>query len=156
MLTGVFALCYPVWMTTEIRPAQNQDREALADLYLSVRQKTFYWIAPENLHHEDFAKDTAGEHILVAVQQKIPIGFISLWMADNFIHHLFIAPSTQSHGVGTKLLCTGLNLIGRPARLKCLAQNTKACSFYENLGWRIESTTDDPTTGPYHTYVLNR
>ena len=83
-----------------------------------------------------------------------PVGFISIWMADHFIHHLFIDPNHQGQRLGEALLEEGLKIIGRPARLKCVVRNARACKFYEKHGWTIESTSQEGPMGPYRTYIL--
>jgi GNAT superfamily N-acetyltransferase len=60
-------------------------------------------------------------------------GFISLWTADNFVHHLFVRADLQRKGIGDRLLVEGLKTISRPARLNCVARNAMACTFYADL-----------------------
>lgn len=138
----------------EIRPFDTDDKYPLSQIYLKCRQNTFDWMPTETFQLADFEKDTEGEAILVATQNSQQIGFISIWTQDHFIHHLFVDPNHQGKGVGKLLLIEALKKIRRPARLKCLVKNAKACRFYEMNGWAIESTTADDPLGPYHTYVL--
>lgn len=139
--------------TYNIRQYCSEDKKQVAQIYLTCRQETFDWRPTSEFLLEDFDKDTEGEVILVAELNGAPVGFISTWVQDDFIHNLFVAPSYQSEGIGELLLQEALKLIQRPARLKCVVQNTKACRFYEKHGWEIESTTNDDPMEPYHTYV---
>ena len=83
------------------------------------------------------------------------VGFSSVWLQDNFIHHLFVDPTQQGRGIGKMLLEACLNgKLCKPARLKCVVRNQQACEFYERLGWRVESTTEDGPMGPYHSYLF--
>lgn len=139
----------------EVRPFTSSDNPKLSKIYLECRLVTFHWLPREQFQLADFEKDTEGESILVLTNNLVPIGFIAIWMPDHFIHHLFIDPNHQGKGHGKVLLSEGLKIIGKPARLKCVVQNSRACKFYERNGWRIESTTPDGPMGSYHTYTLN-
>ena len=129
------------------------DTDAVAEIYLKCRQDTFHWRRAD-FHLEDFSKDIQGEVIWVAVEDSKPVGFISVWMEDSFIHHLYVDESYHREGVGKLLLSHALSQMPKPARLKCVVRNLKACAFYERLGWRIESTADDSATGLYYNYIL--
>lgn len=138
----------------EIREMQSQDLATLSQIYFEVRQAAFDWASPTIFKIEDFEEDVKGELVLVAQLESKVVGFISLWTQDNFIHHLFVLPSYQRAGVGQELLASGLERIGRPARLKCVVYNLKACQFYERRGWRIEGLTNDGLVDPYYNFVL--
>ena len=79
------------------------------------------------------------------------VGFVSVDAEDNFIHNLFVLTRWLGHGVGSQLLATALASVGSPARLKCVAENTRAISFYQAKGWKKvgEGVSED---GKY--YVL--
>ena len=118
-----------------IRPATPEDHPALAELFLATRRETFYWIHSQTL--EDFAEQTAGEAIHVAEDEGGELlGFISVWVEDQFIHHLFISPQHQRRGVGRALLEDLAARLPGPFTLKCFTANTRALSFYHALGWR--------------------
>ena len=138
----------------DIRPFEVGDKAALSQIYFKCRLDTFHWVPREEFRIEDFEKDTDGEVILVAIHDSTPIGFASVWKQDNFLHHLYVDPEHQNRGVGKRLLNEALNRIGRPARLKCVVKNSKACQFYEMNNWNIESTTHEGPMGSYHTYML--
>lgn len=92
----------------------------------------------------DFDRDTDGECIWVATVNNFPVGFISVWLADNFIHNLFVHPSNVGQGIGSALLSESLKKIGRPASLKCLLKNMSARDFYLSQGWKIVSHGEGP------------
>lgn len=114
-----------------VRPFIENDREALRQVYLESRQTTFTWLDPASLHLSDFDRDSIGEAIWVAERDGLIIGFVSVDEEDNFIHNLFVMAMWLGHGVGSQLLATALASIGSPARLKCVAENTRAISFYQ-------------------------
>ncbi|MCB0327457.1 MAG: GNAT family N-acetyltransferase [Bdellovibrionales bacterium] len=127
----------------------------LEKLYLQCRKETFHWIPSETFALEDFRKDTEGEWTLVAEIEGKIIGFASVWVQDHFLHHLYIDSQLHSLGVGQALLKRCLtSKLQKPARLKCVVKNTKACKFYEKQGWEIESTSLKGPMGPFHVYVL--
>jgi ribosomal protein S18 acetylase RimI-like enzyme len=127
-----------------IRPATTIDYPELRSLYLASRQAAFFWEDAAKMSMQDFDHDTRDEQILVAVAaDDQPIGFISLYLPDNFIHCLFVAPTAQHQHVGGQLLTAGLQRLQLPARLKCVARNDSALAFYEAQGWQRESLNSD-------------
>ena len=103
----------------------------LQRIFLEVRQKTFYWLDTQDYKLTDFEHETQGEFILVAVLDDKVVGFISLWRADNFIHHFYIDEMYQRHKIGTKLLEEAIRIMNKPITLKCLEKNVEAVKFYE-------------------------
>ena len=122
----------------------ESDRCALREIYLETRMRTFVWMDRSLFRADDFDRDTEGEIIWVATYATKTVGFISVWETENFIHNLFVHPKLAGQGIGSALLNECLNNIGRPAVLKCLAQNIKARDFYLSKGWRIVSGGDSP------------
>ncbi|TGE23388.1 GNAT family N-acetyltransferase [Hymenobacter metallicola] len=110
---------------------------ALRQLYWQARRQAFTWLDAAGFQLSDFDTVTQGETVLVALQQKVPVGFIAWWPPDNFIHSLFVAPDVAGRGAGTALLRAALARMGRPATLKCLQQNAPAVAFYRARGWTI-------------------
>lgn len=119
----------------KIREMTTQDKPRLRQLYLESRRETFYWDDPELMHIEDFDRDTEDELIFVAESQQTIIGFISLYVPDNFIHCLFVDSSFKGQGAGHQLLEKAKQQLQRPMKLKCLSRNAPALTFYEKEGW---------------------
>ncbi|MDT2598515.1 GNAT family N-acetyltransferase [Enterococcus hulanensis] len=119
----------------QIREMTTQDKPSLRQLYLESRRETFYWDDPELMHIEDFDRDTEDELIFVAESQQKIIGFISLYVPDNFIHCLFVDSSFKGQGAGHLLLEKAKQQLQRPLKLKCLSRNAPALAFYEKEGW---------------------
>lgn len=128
-----------------VRSFVELDRQALRQLYLESRQHTFDWVDPQSLHLSDFDRDTRGERIWIAERDGSVVGFASVYEQENFIHNLFVAPDWIGFGCGSELLRASLEGIGRPARLKCVAENSRALLFYQAKGWRKvdEGMSDD-------------
>lgn len=123
-----------------IAPATAADVPTLARIYYEVRLATMTWVDPSLYRADDFASHAAGEDVLTARSPDGKIlGFISVWPADDFIHMLYVEPSSQGHGVGTRLLQALPGWPTRRYRLKCLTRNTRAKVFYERHGFRVIS-----------------
>jgi GNAT superfamily N-acetyltransferase len=121
-----------------IRPATPDDRVELADIYLAVRRTTFLWVDPGHFRKDDFTEDSRGEQVLVCEDGRGRIaGFLTLWAPDNFIHMLYVRAAFQDRGVGTALLEALPEWPTRRYRLKCLAHNKRALSFYQARGFKI-------------------
>ncbi|PWJ98224.1 ribosomal protein S18 acetylase RimI-like enzyme [Flavobacterium araucananum] len=119
----------------EIREIKNSDYPTLRTLYLKERQTTFSWLDPSEFKLEDFERDTKGELVLVAIDLDVPVGFISIWMPNNFIHNLYVDQTYQDKGLGTLLLKSAIKETHFPVTLKCLENNTKAVAFYIKKGF---------------------
>ena len=128
----------------DTRLFNESDRKALREIYLQSRMHAFDWMDSYLFKADDFDRDTEGEIIWVATNGTNPVGFISVWEPDNFIHHLFVHPKVKGQGIGSALLNECLNNIGRPAALKCKQQNIKARDFYLSKGWKKVSDGNGP------------
>lgn len=137
----------------EIREIRKNDFDALRKLFLKERQNTFYWLDSSEFKLNDFEKATNGELVLVAVQEEIPIGFISIWMPNKFIHHLYVDQNYNGQGIGTLLLKTAIQETGLPITLKSLEQNTKAVAFYRKKGL-VEKERGPSEHGDYILFKL--
>ena len=131
-----------------------EDIISLRQLFLKVRQNTFTWADTTGFNILDFDKETEGETVLVAIRDKTIVGFISIWLVDNFIHHLYIDDEYQRKGVGTALLKAALNRTKFPVRLKCLEKNTGAIAFYKKNGF-CEKGGGVTEEGPFILFELN-
>jgi ribosomal protein S18 acetylase RimI-like enzyme len=128
-----------------IRPARERDTDILAEIYLSVRRRTFLWVDPGKFHIEDFVGQTQGERIFVCEDERGTVaGFMALWEPDDFIHMLYILPEFQGRGAGKALLAALPEWPERRYRLKCLVNNTRAMAFYRALGFEITGDGSSP------------
>ncbi len=78
--------------------------------------------------------------MLVAKIDDKVAGFVSIWLPDNFIHHLYIKKEYRGNGLGRLLIDEVRKKIKEPLTLKCLVDNIKAVKFYEKNGWKAKST----------------
>lgn len=131
----------------QIVPFTESHRPALRRIYRQARRTAFHWLDGRILLLESFDKDTLGERIWVCQEAEKTLGFIAVWEPKHFIHHLYVDPRHAGRGAGSLLLAHVLERIGRPAALKCIADNTRARHFYLTRGWQVvaeESAQDGP------------
>lgn len=131
-----------------IRMFIESDRPFLQEIYLQTRRETWTWLDPAQWQREDFDKVTQDECIWVAENQGKQLGFASVWLEDNFLHHLFVHPEAQGLGVGSGLLQHVQQKFTDTGSLKCLLDNSAALAFYQRHGWHMEAQGDSPD-GPY-------
>lgn len=136
---------------TEIR---KKDYEPLKRLFLEERKNTFSWLDQSEFQLDDFEKLTQGELILTALINDIPVGFISIWKPNNFIHHLYVAHEHQGKNIGTELLKAAVKKTTFPLTLKCLEKNSKAVAFYKQKGF-VEKEKGMSEHGTYILFELN-
>lgn len=136
-------------MEIRLRQATPEDSTALATLFLEVRRATFVWKNTSEFKLEDFEAQTLAETITIAENENGDLlGFVSVWEADSFIHHLFVAQSFQGRGIGRRLLESLTSWLPPPHRLKCAVNNPRAESFYRSQGW-TEIGRGFSSDGPY-------
>ena len=131
----------------QIRRFVEADRMALRLVYLNTRRQAFHWMNPDELVLAEFDAATADELVLVAETDGEVVGFVSLWLPENFIHNLFVSPGHQGRGIGTRLLAASRDHLAGPARLKCSIHNTRARAFYESRGWVVLGRGGDRKSG---------
>lgn len=124
-----------MYQRVKITAIKKNDYKTLRTLFLTERRRSFSWLDPSQFQLNDFDRDTKGELIFVAHDNGIPIGFISIWMKDLFIHHLYIDQQHQGKNIGTELLKTAITQTHLPITLKCLEKNIKAINFYLKKGF---------------------
>lgn len=141
-------------MPVRIEPADSHDTEPLCRLFNQARTSAEGLDGQDAITLDGFRLQIAGECLFVARAQGEIAGFVSVWTADNFIHHLFVAPAYQGQGIGRALLTHCQKLYGLPLSLKCVEANRRACRFYERNGW-IEKQRAVGPDGPYRLYQLD-
>ncbi len=126
-----------------IRRPNIEDIEALEQLFQLTRQHTFILRSAEEFKIGDYVQSTHEDEVWVAEENGFIIGFVSIYVPDNFIHNLFVYPEHQGKGIGTKLLQLAEQNLGRPMTLKAAMDNPKSFSFYEKYGWHQVSIHED-------------
>ncbi|WP_246147489.1 GNAT family N-acetyltransferase [Secundilactobacillus folii] len=114
---------------------KRADRRAAAEIYRRDRELYFPWVAHPKL--KDFAHDSRGEALFVAVLDGQIAGFASLYRVMDFIHLLFVAPEFQHRGVGHALIQALRQEADQPLTLKCVIENEAALRFYDHEGFVI-------------------
>lgn len=137
----------------EIITIRKSDYPSLRILFLKERQSTFSWIDPSRFHLKDFDTAIKDEEVLVAVIDTIVVGFISIWMPNKFIHHLYVDQKYQDKGIGTQLIKAAIEKANFPLTLKCLEKNIKAVAFYKRKGF-IEKERGPSEHGDYILFEL--
>jgi GNAT superfamily N-acetyltransferase len=132
---------------------RKSDLDSLRKIFLEERQTTFSWVDPATFHLHDFDTETEGEYILVAILDDITIGFISIWLPDNFIHHLYVDKKYHGKGIGTQLVKAALKKTNFPVTLKCLEKNIQAVNFYKRKGF-IEKGKGESKQGTFILFEL--
>ncbi|RLL71550.1 GNAT family N-acetyltransferase [Ochrobactrum soli] len=115
-----------------IRPGGPDDLPALRDIFLRSRQAAFRWEPSYSFDLGDFDSQTEGEFQLVACNQEVLVGFISVWEPDQFIHHLHVDPRFLRRGIGRALLFALPGWKINRYRLKCVSANERALAFYHS------------------------
>ena len=128
---------------------REKHRQTLSEIYLESRRRHFTWLDQSKFRLADFSFDTEDEKIWVACEEEKPMGFISIWLPENFIHHLYVHPDHTNKGIGGALLQHCVEQVNQPMRLKCMKQNVEAMAFYKRKGWVIESDGHNELTDYY-------
>ncbi|WP_285309583.1 GNAT family N-acetyltransferase [Stenotrophomonas maltophilia] len=122
-----------------IRAFNEDDREALRQIYTASRGTVSQSHVTREPPGYEFDQDTLGECVYVALLDGVLAGFISIWLPDSFVHHLYVAPHLQRRGIGAALLHHGLRhckaSVAATPSLKCLQSNAAALAFYQRQGW---------------------
>lgn len=117
------------------REMKKEDLPRLREIFLKVRTAAFAWDKTETYKLEDFDKQTIDEEVLLIEEEGEILGFVSIYVPDSFIHHLFVDTTKSRKGIGSQLIAEALNRIELPATLKCVTENEKALAFYAKEGW---------------------
>ena len=120
-----------------IRPFNEADRDKLREIYLLCRIQVFHWIDSTLFTLNDFDIHTRDEDIWIAECDNEIAGFMAVWSADAFIHHLYVDAAHRGNGIGKALLALAAQTYPSPLSLKCLVKNEAAFQFYLALGWEI-------------------
>jgi GNAT superfamily N-acetyltransferase len=128
----------------QIRRFEEADRPSLRALFLATRRANWLWLDGREWRLEDFDVVTENEEILVAEENKRLLGFAAIYLADDFLHSLFVEPEAQGHGIGQALLKAAQGTFRGTGSLKCLERNEQAVSFYQRNGWQIAGRGDSP------------
>lgn len=127
-----------------VRESVVQDWDAMRQLFLKSRCQTFPWLPLKGTSLTDLDEQIVGEAIWIAqnTEGKL-IGFISVWEAEHFIHHLYVDSTYHRCGVGRMLLQVLPEWGKQSYQLKCLRCNENALSFYDACGFCTAGEGED-------------
>jgi len=118
-----------------IRPFAAGDAKACAAIF-DRAWRVGHPFAPRVIDADVFAAETEAETLFVAEdEQRRVLGFVALYVAESFVHHLYVEPRLRNRGIGRALLAHAVSLAGGSATLKCQLGNQAALGFYRHLGW---------------------
>ena len=120
----------------EIRKYRETDIDDVFAIYTRSREKgSFLQRAEVGL--DSFKQLIEDEELYLAIEKEVPVGFVSIFAEQSFIHHLYVLPQFQRRGFGKALMSHIGNKYEHPLSLKCEKENKPAVSFYKKSGWKI-------------------
>ena len=131
-------------LTLAIRTAQGAAEIAeAAALYVRSGTAAFTWRPPGHFQAEDFIRFAEEEEVWLAYIGDAPVGVLSLFRPENFIHCLYVDPDAQRLGIGRALVDHVRRIVDAPLSLKLDVPNRGAIRFYEATGWERQTGLDD-------------
>jgi GNAT superfamily N-acetyltransferase len=119
----------------QVRQARKEEWPVCAEIYVRAGRAAFTWADPELFQAANvIAWAEEGETLYLALDEGRPVGMMSFWRPDNFIHNLFVDTGAQGRGVGSELLQFAFDIASGPVTLKCDAFNEAALGFYTRRG----------------------
>jgi GNAT superfamily N-acetyltransferase len=130
--------------TLSLRPANPEDADAIADVFLAARKASMPFLP--DLHTDDetraWIRDVvlARDEVWVAAAGSRVDGFLAL--NGDVLDHVYVAPRLHGGGVGSALLAKAKQLRPHGFRLWVFQRNMQARGFYEARGMRAVELTD--------------
>lgn len=120
-----------------IRKAQPEDIGKVFVIFQKARAKMTYL---PHLHTEDetqnFIKGLIEKGgVTIAFDNDNIVGFIDI--EKEWVHHLYVDPTFQNHGVGKILLNHAKSISPEGLSLWVFEENVGAIQFYERKGFRL-------------------
>ena len=131
-------------LSLTIRTAKTAaEIEDAAVLYVRSGRAAFTWRPPHYFRPEDFRMFALDEEVWLAFLGEAPVGLLSIFRAESFIHCLYVDPDAQRLGVGRALVAHVKKAMDGPLTLKLDVPNRRAIQFYEATGWERMTGLDD-------------
>lgn len=131
-------------LTLTIRTARDAaEIDEAAALYVRSGRAAFTWRPDDYFRVEDFRMFALDEEVWLALLGGAPVGLLSIFRPENFVHCLYVDPDAQRLGVGRALVEHVRREVGAPLTLKLDVPNRKAILFYEATGWERMTGLDD-------------
>lgn len=124
-------------MPVAIRRAEPADANAITAVLWGSRRASMPWLAERYTEAE--ARDWVGRVLLVTTMVWVAVeaGQVVAYAAldDSLLEQLYVAPSHQRQGIGTRLLTVAREAAGSPMSLYVFTKNQNARRFYERHGF---------------------
>jgi GNAT superfamily N-acetyltransferase len=131
-------------LSLTIRTARGAaEIEDAAALYVRSGTAAFTWRPDGHFRAEDFRRFAEEEEVWLALLGEAPVGLLSIFRPENFIHCLYVDPDAQRLGVGRALVAQVRRIAAAPLTLKLDIPNRRAIAFYEATGWERMTGLDD-------------
>ena len=132
----------------EVRPAREEEIEALTALFIRSRNEMDY-LPPVPEEAAEPIADRIREHeqVWVAEEDGRLLGFLGIEASRNLegaavLEKLYVEPAEQSRGIGAALLEKAKELRPDGLYLWVFQKNDGARRFYEREGFRLVKLTD--------------
>lgn len=131
-------------MALTIRSGRLADAPALARLHHAARAQAMPWLPV--LHDDAETEAWMRDHVLAALDVVVacadgaPVAYLAL--DGTVLDQLYVAPSHQGRGIGTRLLAEAKRRVPVELGLWTFQRNTRARAFYERHGFRAVEATD--------------
>ncbi|MEI9996453.1 MAG: GNAT family N-acetyltransferase [Rhizomicrobium sp.] len=135
-------VCSTLSLTIRLARDAAEIDEAAA-LYVRSGRAAFTWRGPDHFRAADFRMFALDEEVWLAFLGEAPVGVLSLFKPENFVHCLYVDPDAQGLGVGRALVAHVRRIAGAPLTLKLDVPNRRAIAFYEATGWERMTGLDD-------------
>jgi GNAT superfamily N-acetyltransferase len=131
----------------EVRPARDDEIDALAALYFGCRNEMAYLPPmPEADIPLVAARIREADEIWVAERDGRVVGFLAIEHSEandwETLERLYVEPGEQGAGIGTTLLDKAKELRPGGLHLWVFQKNEGARRFYERHGFRLVKLTD--------------
>ena len=136
-----------------IRKLRKTDINRVADIWLKTNLKAHSFISEQywTSNYERVKEMLPQAEVYVYEDDKMIQGFLGV--RDEFIEGIFVSDKMQSHGIGKSLLDCIKDKKVR-LQLNVYQKNVRAMSFYQRVGFTIQSEGLDEFTGETE-YVMN-
>ena len=138
-------------MPVAIRPYRDEDREAVAKLWLDSWRSTGLSVA--KLATEAGNYDRIGRELAAGWQAHLAwdgdqlVGFLALKLVSGCLDQLFVSPEAHGRGIGRLLLDLAKDRLPRGLWLRTAEDNHRARRFYERNGFRWSEQQIHPSLG---------
>lgn len=142
-----------------LRRGQSFDAEALFDVWLAAVRATHSFVAEEDLETliplvRSYLRAPDSEFWVLCAGSEDAVGFMGF--SEGAIESLFIAPEHHRRG-GGRLLVEKAQELCEELTVDVNEQNSGARSFYEALGFSVESRSETDEMGrPYPLLHMRR